>query len=449
MQKFKARLIELMTEPLDSVYLAYLRIAFSATMLIEIWRLYKKNHIYHLWIEPKFHFTYYGFDWVSPWPGDGMYYHFAVMAIAAVLMLFGLCYRFASIVFFLGFTYVFLLEKAQYLNHFYLILLLSFLLTLVPANAMLSLDARYNKKLYSRVVPGWTIRIFRLQLAIVYFYASLVKLYPDWLDALPAKTWLIGVAQRTGYPLDQPLIAYFMSYGGILFDLLFIPLVSRPKTRVLALFFCIFFHLTNSQIFRIGIFPWLMLAITPIFLPANWIRALLLLNRFKIKSRSDKMACEMPGRALQMLLSAYFILQLTLPLRHFYYPGSSVWTEEGGKFSWQMMLRSKVGQVAFIVNDASTPDQKMPFPYPYHLKSYQVHRMETEPDLILEYAHFIRDEMKRRGIMKDPEVRVKSDVSLNARKPRPLIDPTVDLAKQPRSLFEHYWWIMPTPREWP
>ena len=50
-----------------------------------------------------------------------MYFHFVVMGIAASGMLIGLWYRFSAILFFLCFTYYFLLEQAAHLNHYYLV----------------------------------------------------------------------------------------------------------------------------------------------------------------------------------------------------------------------------------------------------------------------------------------------------------------------------------------
>src|SRR5688572_25723229 len=59
-------------------------------------------------------FTYYGFGWVKPWAGDGMYWHFALLRVLAVCITLGLAYRIVMPLFFLGFTYVFLLEQARY-----------------------------------------------------------------------------------------------------------------------------------------------------------------------------------------------------------------------------------------------------------------------------------------------------------------------------------------------
>ena len=88
--------------------------AFGAIMLWEMWRYSSYGWIHHYWIGPSFHFTYFGFDWVRPWPGIGMYVHFGVMALLALFILLGLWYRLSAILFFFGFSYIFLLEQAQY-----------------------------------------------------------------------------------------------------------------------------------------------------------------------------------------------------------------------------------------------------------------------------------------------------------------------------------------------
>ena len=96
-------------------------VLFGALMLWEVGRYFSHNWIELYYIEPKFHFTYYGFSWVRPWPGEWMHVHFLALGVLAVLILVGLCYRIAAALFFLGFTYVFLLDQARYLNHFYLV----------------------------------------------------------------------------------------------------------------------------------------------------------------------------------------------------------------------------------------------------------------------------------------------------------------------------------------
>ena len=116
--------------PVDIASLVFVRIAFGAIMFWEAWRYFDKGWIARYWIRPSYNFKYYGFSWVEPWPGQGMYWHFFILALLAVCIMVGLWYRVTTVFFFLGLTYIFLLEQALYLNHFYMVSLLSFLKTM-------------------------------------------------------------------------------------------------------------------------------------------------------------------------------------------------------------------------------------------------------------------------------------------------------------------------------
>lgn len=125
---------ERLVEPVDIASLVMARVFFGLLMLWMVIRYFGKGWIGKYWIEPEFNFGYFGLDWVAPWPGDGMYWHFLALGALAVLIVFGLLYRLAAALFFLGFTYVFLLEQARYLNHAYLVCLVGFLMAVVPAH---------------------------------------------------------------------------------------------------------------------------------------------------------------------------------------------------------------------------------------------------------------------------------------------------------------------------
>src|SRR5690606_39426733 len=56
-----------------------------------------------------------------------------------------------------------------------------------------------------------------------------------------------------------------MAYVGIFFDLLIVPLLLWKKTRVFAFVVSILFHLSNSIIFQIGIFPYMSIAFALFF----------------------------------------------------------------------------------------------------------------------------------------------------------------------------------------
>src|SRR5262245_1967152 len=159
-------------------------------MLWALWDFHAKNLITTDYAAPIFHFTYFGFEWVKPWPGSGMYWHFAALAVLAVFLIVGFLYRLSAFLFWLGFTYVFLLEKAVYLNHYYLVSLLAFLLIFLPANRAWSIDARLWPALRSDYVPAWTQWLLRFQVGLPYVFGGIAKLNADWFHGQPMQIWL-------------------------------------------------------------------------------------------------------------------------------------------------------------------------------------------------------------------------------------------------------------------
>ena len=129
----------------NSAPLAVFRVLFGVMMLLSIIRFCYNGWIDLLYITPKFHFKYFGFSWVQPL-GNYTYLLFIISGLAAVFVALGFKYRIAIITFFLTFTYIELIDKTTYLNHYYFISVLSFLLIFLPANARFSLDAYFSKK---------------------------------------------------------------------------------------------------------------------------------------------------------------------------------------------------------------------------------------------------------------------------------------------------------------
>ena len=149
----RQRFVDPLFEQVDASSLAFFRVAFGLIMLVECWRFWSKGWIERYYIEPEFFFKYYGFEWVEPWPGSGMLWHFALLALLSLLVTLGLFYRCAAILLFFAFSYVFLLDQARYLNHFYLVMLIAVNLMLVPANRF-ALDAALWPRPAQRHRPG-------------------------------------------------------------------------------------------------------------------------------------------------------------------------------------------------------------------------------------------------------------------------------------------------------
>lgn len=433
-------------EPLDIASLVVFRIFFGLLMMVEVVRYTAFGWVQEYYIEPRFFFTFYGFGWVKPWAGNGMYVHFVVMGLAALGVTVGAWYRISAVVLFLTFTYVFLLEQAHYLNHFYLISLLAFLMIFIPAHRAGSVDAWRRPALRSNDAPAWCLWLLLTQLSIVYFYAGIAKLNTDWLNGEPMRTWL---GERTDIPVlgrffTEEWCIFMFNYGGLAFDLFIVPLLLWKRTRVPAFLWVISFHMLNFILFNIGIFPWMMLAATLLYFRPDWPRRL-----FKWRRSAEGAAGLPPPRWPRLVvgaLAAYMALQLLVPFRHFLYPGSVHWTEEGHRFSWHMKLRDKSGRARFYVTDPVRGNTWQVHPRLY-LTQRQTTKMSVRPDMILQFAHFIaRDQAKKRNIPHRLEVRARVTASLHGRPSQLLIDPNVDLAAVKRSL-RHAKWIMPLESE--
>ncbi|MFQ5733994.1 MAG: HTTM domain-containing protein [Planctomycetaceae bacterium] len=443
-------------QPIDIGLIAFFRIAFGTVMLIEVGRYFRYDWIRTQYIEPPFHFTYYGFLWVRPWPGDLMTVHFTALAVLAVMIAAGLFYRWAAVLFFLGITYVFLLEQSLYLNHMYLICLISFLLIVLPAHRKWSLDARRRPELRSETVPAWTLWLLRFQIGVVYFYGGIAKLDADWLSGRSVRLML---ANRDDFPILGPyvgeewMVAAFV-WGGLLFDLLIVPLLLWNRTRTPAFVAAILFHSTNAQMFRIGIFPLFMVVATLLFFPPDSLQRGRDDGKTKKRKRGHRdakpvtpaagpLALGTRERLIVAGLSIYGAFQLLMPLRHHLYPGNVNWTEEGHRFAWHMKLRVKTAECRFVATDDHGNRLDLES-IDTVLTKRQRRVMAGRPDMALQYAHYLADELAKQGHA-NASIHAESRVSLNGRNPQPLIDPHVDLAKQRRSL-RHADWILPLQR---
>lgn len=422
------------------------RILFGVMMLASILRFWAKGWIRTLYIEPTFFFSYYGFEWVKPW-GEYTYLLFIVCGIAALGVAMGVKYRISATIFFLSFTYIELMDKTTYLNHYYFISLVSFLMIFLPAGKYFSVDTYRNPQQGRNKVPQWTIFSIKLMLSIVYFYAGLAKLNSDWLwNAMPLKIWLPSNSEMPiiGPLLKETSFIYFMSWAGAVYDLIIPFLLFNRRTRLAGFFFVIVFHVFTRMLFQIGMFPYIMICATTIFFSDkyhDWVINSLkrvIKKLFKIKEQGSNTCIssyQYPKKVkapLQLFFILFFALQLAIPFRYILYPGELFWTEEGFRFSWRVMLMEKAGYTAFIIKDAES-GQRDRVEAKEYLTSFQEKQMAFQPDFILEFAHFLAKEYKKKGY-KSPQVYAESYVALNGRPSQPYIDSTVDLAKEKESL---------------
>jgi len=427
------------------------RIVFGCLMFLSILRFWWRGWVTTVYVTPKFHFTYWGFEWVQPLGYAGMHLLFAVMAFSALAVALGWLYRIAIFTFFLTFTYVELIDVTTYLNHYYFISLAAFILIWLPANRHYSLDTWLRPDTRRLTVPAWTTDLLRFQLAIVYIFAGLAKVNTDWLiQAEPMRTWLPATSHLplVGKFMYATWVAYLFSWFGCLYDLFIVFFLLNKKTRPVAYLFVLVFHTATAIFFPgIGMFPYVMMASSLIFFSGDFHEKLLSRLPFYRKQPPlppyQPMFHENHYRIIRWFIVAYTLLQLIIPLRFLLYPDHLFWTEEGYRFSWRVMLMEKSGVAYFTVRDHLTKgtyevDNKQ------FLTPLQEKMMSTQPDLLLKYARYLHDEYQKKG-MNDPEVYGEVYVSLNGQRSTRFIDSTINLSRQELS-WKHYDWILPYQR---
>ncbi len=433
----------------EAAPLAVFRVFFGLLMLVSIIRFWSYGWIDKFYIQPDFHFKFYGFQWVQDF-GVYTYVLFATCALSAFAVTIGYKYKVAIISFFITFTYIELIDKTTYLNHYYFISILSFLLIFLPAANYFSVDARQNNKANGHI-PKWSIDSIKLLLAIVYIYAGLAKLNSDWLiEAMPLKIWLPSKFDIPfiGHLLGQEWAQYAFSWIGAAYDLFITFLLFYKPTRSLAFVMVVIFHVLTRVLFPIGMFPYIMIVSALIFFDARVHKKII--NAFakalhypkNLLKTTERIVQESPNRwgLKHTIIAIFFVIQIVLPWRYLLYPGELFWTEEGYRFSWRVMLMEKSGYAQFKIVDKVT-GRRFYVDNSDFLTPLQEKQMSFQPDLILEYAHYLRKHFEAQG-HQNVGVYAEVQVALNGRLSTQFINPNVDLTQEKES-FKHKTWITP------
>ncbi len=430
-----------MTHPISIAPLVTFRILFGALMCFGALRFMWNGWIEKLYIEPKFFFKFYGFEWVKALDTTGMYLIYILIAASAFCISIGLFYRIAIVLFFIAFTYVELIDATNYLNHYYLVCLLAFLLIFLPANRAFSFDVWRNRSIEVVKVPAWMIYILMAQLTIVYTCAGIAKLNADWLfHAMPLRAWLLEHTDLPilGYFFQFKETAYLFSWGGAFYDLTIAYFLMYHRTRPFAYILVIIFHLLTYLLFNIGLFPLIMIFSTLIFFPAAFHQKFLSFIGYKVKESKTFDYQNSIKNIVYPLVAIYLIIQIFLPFRHVLYPSHVLWSEEGYRFAWRVMLVEKHGFVTFYVYDPAT-HKKTEIINGRYLTLFQEKQMSIQPDFILQFAHFLEEKYQSLYDIKNPVVTVDSYVALNGRTSQRFIKPDVDLTKIEDSLLPKDW----------
>ncbi|KAB8154404.1 hypothetical protein EZY14_008250 [Kordia sp. TARA_039_SRF] len=417
--------------------------------------------------KPLLDFNLFGIEWLNMADYTyGFYFYFAIMGICGFMVMIGYKYRWSIGLFTIMWTSVYLMQKTSYNNHYYLLVLLCVFMWIVPAHHYLSVDAKKNPALKKIHMPNWVLVIFILQLFIVYTYASIAKMYPDWWTGEVTTNLMAGRRNLpiVGEFLQQKWIHVMLTYVGIGFDLLVVPGLLWKRTRVFFFICSIIFHLFNSFVLHIGIFPYMSLALCLFFFEPETIRNIFLREKkfFKkcayfIKNghtyknshivlrqkeiyKGDEVIVSPHKNWVVPIFVLYFISQILLPLRHWTFEDDVLWTEEGHRLSWRMMLRSKSGNISFKVVNKENNDITYVSPSKY-TSAKQAARIAVKPDMMWQFVQFLKKEYAKKGV--DVAIYANGMVRVNNHPRQRLFNPEVDIAAEEWSHFSHHDWLLP------
>jgi hypothetical protein len=432
--------LRLVTTPVDGSSLAVVRIALGLVGGLSAARIVAYGWIDALYAGPEHRFTYLGFGWVPQPSVPQMQALVFVLAVASMGLVLGWHCRLSAAGLLVSLGWVELVDATTYLNHYWFLTLVAALAVVAPLGRAFSFDARRAGG-PATVARGW-VWLFRFQVGVVYAFAGLAKLQPDWLvRALPLELWLPA---RAGVPVlgrvaGWEAAPHVLAAAGAVFDCLIVPALLWRRTRLPAWCVLVVFHVCTWALFPIGVFPWLMIGASTVFFAPDWPRRLLARSGRPVAA--PRVATVRRSPVLLGLACTWVLLQLVLPLRHLGYPGDHRWTGQGYRFAWNVLLVEKAGSVTFLVHEPARGRTWVADPNELYTRN-QIRVMASEPDLIHQAAIAIRHHERARG--RDVEVRVDAWLSFNGREPQRFIDPTVDLAAEPRDPWSDEW-ILPAP----
>lgn len=424
-----------LTRPVDAASLGLFRIALGVMGMLTAVRFFTHGWIDKYYTQPAYFFPYWGLSWVRPWPAPWMHVHYAFIFLAALAVALGVWTRVACALLALSFGYAHFSDKTNWLNHYYLFTLLAALGCVLPLDRFAALRGALHT-----TAPSWALWLVRFQLGVVYVFGALGKIGTDWLlHGQPLHIWLGANTELPvlGRWLHLRSTALAFSWAGFLFDLGIVGFLSWRRTRIAAFVVLVVFHVLTSLLFRIGLFPWMMIAFAPIFFEPNWPRR---------RALEPPTAASRPlGMPALVAIATYMLVQVLMPLRSHLYPGNTLWSEEGFRFSWKVMLIEKVGDLELVIEDRD--GNRSYVEARDRLGPIQLRMVNTQPDMILQFAHFVAAEYAARGA---GPVRVfaHSHVTFNGRPNAPMIDPECDLTLESDTLAPKRW-ILPVPTSRP
>lgn len=428
---------------------------FGLVILFQVGSYQKAGFIENGILTPQFLFTYDFFSWVKPFSAGSMKVIPLLLIASGILIILNKFRKIALVTFLILFSYLFLLEKSYYNNHFYLMILLAFLFLFYKP------QKSNDGKSY---IPFWFLLLLQIQIVVVYFYGGIAKLSTDWLVHMQPMTELLkSSAKNAVLPSlnDSSLALLLLTYGGLLFDLAIGFLLWKKETRKTAILLCLFFHGFNLLLFNfgpggdIGIFPMMMMGSCVLFVNPELLRNKIAAffpsqkgkpQKQKKDSQKNAVLLSVNHKTLTLIFfSFYLMLQLLLPFRHLIYKGNTSWTGRGNRFAWRMKVHKKLSSVQYYFQ-LNREDQPKPADIGIIINTMQQNALGEDPSMLLQMAHYLGEDLKKAGYP-DAVITASAKVSLNGRPYQFIIDSTQNLLSLKHHAFKNDEWILPLKEE--
>ncbi len=438
-----------LSKPVHPSSLGLFRILFGCVMFIQTAHFIATDFVEHHITRPIIHFPYHFFQFVTPLPPLAMNVLMWVMLAASAMIAIGFLYRYAVGLFLMSFTYLWLIDKGFFNNHYYLITLFSILLLFVRGDAWgvawRRISNKNSKKKSISYIPNWQLFILKAQIVIMFFVAGINKLNPYWLIHFQPMDYILHAkADISGLEfLRNTALAAFFSYGGLIVDISVGFLLWWKRTRILGIVMLIGFNFLNFWLFwnigEIGIFPLLLLSTVVLFLepntPARWFG-----KQPKVHDTPPiETSVHRSSSIIHRFIIVYLVFHLLFPFRHLLYPGHVDWTGEGQRFAWRMKIMLKEADIDFFIKD--NDGNKYPVPVNKMLSPKQYNNLIYYPDLIPPVAQALKKEALKKGIT-TPQVVADFNVKFMGVHPaQPIVMPDTDLSRVTNHPFLHSQWI--------
>ncbi|XP_055847044.1 vitamin K-dependent gamma-carboxylase [Episyrphus balteatus] len=471
--------------PVDGAALGIFRAMFGAAMLIDIAEERGGSQMdLNFGDERTCHFPLFDFIQNFSLPVMGLVY--LTMWLGALGIALGYNFRLSCLAFVVPYWYIMLLNKPAWNNHSYLFGLSSVLLMMTDANRFWSFDYPYVKE-NKTSVPYWNYFLIKFQFFILYAYAGLKKFSPEWLAGYAMSNlgnhWVFAPFRTVlSVEMTDLLIIHWFT---AIFDFSIPFLMTFHGTRKFATPFMLSFHLMNTRLFSIGMFPWVCLAEVPLFFDVSWPRKIseqiLGVKQKKTKSEiedSQDLKCsnredEKPDLTKNLkvkppldsknspavvtwndkirtaVILMYCCIQLFLPFSHFITKGYNNWTNGLYGYSWDMMVHS-YDTILTSVKVVDNKNGNIHYLEPFAFTHYD--RWTKSADMAKQYAKCIHRNIVRE-ISKNPKNKLISSsnisiyfdiwCSMNGRFQQRTFNPNVDILQAHWSPFEQTTWSLP------